>query len=124
MISDDMIKTLADIGFMASSSGCSKHAFAIFSGIEVARPDNVLPDIGYAMEFMNRKKYQEAISVLKKQALVKDPDNVAVKAFIGMALMLDGHNKESEECLSEIENCDDSATAKMAKELLENVRSN
>lgn len=124
MISDKTVKTLADIGFMASNCGYSKHAFAIFSGIETVRPDNVLPDIGYALEFINRKKYQEAISILKKQGLKKDSENAAVKAFIGMALMLDGHNKDSEECLSEIENCEDSAAATMAKELLDNIRNN
>ncbi|WP_263079688.1 hypothetical protein [Endozoicomonas sp. Mp262] len=119
-----MIKTLADIGFMASSSGQTKHAFAIFTGIEAVKPDSILPDIGYALEFMNKKKYQEAISILTKQALQKEPDSAAAKAFIGLALMLDGHNKKSEDCLEAIKNSDDSAASKMAKELLDHIRSN
>ncbi|MDP0561961.1 MAG: hypothetical protein QS721_06375 [Candidatus Endonucleobacter sp. (ex Gigantidas childressi)] len=124
MISDKIVKILADVGFMASNCGYSKYAFAIFNGIETVRPDSVLPDIGYALEFINKKKYQEAIRILRKQGLKKDSENTAVKAFIGMALMLDGHNKESEECLGEIENCEDSVSATMAKELLEDIRSN
>ncbi|MDD7805307.1 MAG: tetratricopeptide repeat protein [Endozoicomonas sp. (ex Botrylloides leachii)] len=120
-IPDDMIKTLADIGFMASSSGHSKHAFAIFSGIETAKPDSILPDIGYAMEFMNKKKYQEAIALLKRQGLKKDPENTAVQAFIGLALMLNGHNKDAEKCLNELTDTNDSTVATMANELLENI---
>ncbi len=122
MITDKTVKILGDIGFMASSTGMTKHAFAIFAGIEKARPDSVLPDIGYALEFMNKKKYQEAISILKKQALKKDPGNAAAQAFIGLALMLDGHNKESEECLEAIKSTEDSAAANMAKELLKEIR--
>ena len=124
MIDNKMIKTLADIGFMASSAGHSKHAFAIFSGIETAKPNSVLPDLGYAMEFINKKKYQSAVSVLTKQALKKDPTNDTVKAFIGLALMLDGHNKESEEQLNKIKNSSDSTAARLANELLENIRNN
>ena len=124
MIPDNIIKMMADIGFMASSSGYSKHAFGIFMGIEAVKPDSVLPCIGYAMEFMNKKKYQEAISILKKQGLAKEPDNAAVKAFIGLALMLDGHNKECEDYLASVENASDSAAATMASSILKEARAN
>lgn len=123
ILSDGMIKKLADIGFMASGSGYSKHAFAIFGGVEIARPDNVLPAIGYAMEFMNKKKYPEAIKILKTQGLEKDPENPAIQAFIGLVLMLDGHNKESEAYLDSIDTHNDSAVTNMVDELLEYIHS-
>ncbi len=124
MISDDLVKKLADIGFMASTSGLRKQAFAIFAGIETAKPKSVLPDIGYALEFINKKKYQHAIALLQRQTLPKDPDNAAVKAFIGLALMLDGHNKECEACLHEIKDSNDGAAIHMANQILEHIHSN
>ncbi|PJE80416.1 hypothetical protein CI610_00599 [invertebrate metagenome] len=122
MLKEDTVKLLADIGFMASSAGLSKHAFAIYSGIETARPDSILPDIGFALEFMNRKKFQEAISILEKQALKKSPDDPIATAFIGLALMMDGRNKESEDCLTKVEKSTGKEAVTMAKALLEKIR--
>lgn len=121
MIDDKLLKMLADIGFMASSAGLPKNAFAILNGIEKARPDSALPSIGFAMEFMNRKRHQEALDILHKDGLTKEPDNDAVKAFIGMGLMLAGRNKESEDTLEALLESDDLIAATMAKELLQNI---
>ena len=121
MTDEKLIKTLADIGFMASSAGLPKHAFAIFNAIEKARPDSVLPYLGFALEFMNKKMNQEALEVLEKQALPKAPDDPSVKAFIGMALMLEGRNKESENLLTVALNADDPEVKTMAGELLDNI---
>lgn len=123
MIDDKLVKILADIGFMASGVGLPKNAFAIFNGIEKARPDSPVPSIGFAMEFMNRKRHQEAIDILHKDGLAKDPDNITVKAFIGMGLMLEGRNKESEDILTTLLNCGDPETEVMAQELLNNIQS-
>ena len=123
MIDDKLLKLLADIGFMASGVGLPKNAFAIFAGIEKARPDSAMPSIGFAMEFMNRKRHQEAIDILHKEGLARDPENATVKAFIGMGLMLEGRNKESEEMLIPLVECDDPEASVMAKELLSHIHS-
>ena len=123
MIDDKLLKLLADIGFMASGVGLPKNAFAIFAGIEKARPDSAMPSIGFAMEFMNRKRHQEAIDILHKEGLARDPENATVKAFIGMGLMLEGRNKESEEMLTPLLESDDPQASVMAKELLSHIHS-
>lgn len=123
MIDDKLLKLLADIGFMASGVGLPKNAFAIFVGIEKARPDSAVPSIGFAMEFMNRKRHQEAIDILHKEGLARDPENATVKAFIGMSLMLEGRSKESEEMLIPLLESDDPEASVMAKELLSHIHS-
>ena len=122
MIDDKLLKTLADIGFMASGTGLPKNAFAIFNGIEAARPDSSVSSIGFAMEFMNRKRHQEALDVLHK-ALKTNPDDPDILAFIGMSLMLEGRNKESEDYLSQLLTSTDTEAATMAKELLAGIHS-
>jgi predicted Zn-dependent protease len=121
MTDDNLIKTMADIGFMASSTGMSKHAFGIFSALEKVRPDSVLPTLGFAMCFINKKMNQEALEILHKEAIPKDPEHPAVKAFIGMALMLEGRNKESEDILVATAAMDDPEASVMAKELLSDL---
>ena len=123
MIDDKLLKTLADIGFMASSAGLPKNAFGIFSGIEAARPDSPLSTIGFALEFMNRRRHQEAIDILHKEGLTKHPDDPAIKAFLGLALMFEGRNKESEDYLKPILTSEERDPALMAKELLGNIHS-
>ncbi|WP_299730911.1 hypothetical protein [uncultured Endozoicomonas sp.] len=121
MIDDKLLKTLADIGFMASATGLPKHAFGIFNGIEAARPDSPLSTIGIAMEFMNRKRHQEAIDLLHKEGLKKFPDDPSVQAFLGMALMFEGRNKESEGFLTPLLNSSELEPNVMAKELLSHI---
>lgn len=121
MIDDKLLKLLADIGFMASGVGLPKNAFAIFAGIEKARPDSPMPSIGIAMEFMNRRRHQEAIDILHKEGLARDPESPTVKAFIGMGLMLEGRSKESEEMLTPLLDSDDPEASVMAKELLSHI---
>ncbi len=123
MIDDKLLKKLADIGFMASGTGLPKHAFGIFNGIEAARPDSPLSTIGFALEFMNRKRHQEAIEILHREGLAKHPDDPAIKAFLGMALMFEGRNKESEDFLKPLLDVSDVEPAVMAKELLANIHS-
>ncbi|MGI9276954.1 MAG: tetratricopeptide repeat protein [Endozoicomonas sp.] len=121
MTDEILIRKVADIGFMASSAGLPKHAFAIFNAIEKARPDSTLPYLGFALEFMNKKMNQEALEILEKQALPKAPDDPSIKAFIGMVLMLEGRNKESEDYLTAALNTDEPEVKVMAGELLNNI---
>ena len=122
MVSDNTIKTIADIGFMAATNGMSKHAFGIFCALEKVRPDSVLPSLGFATVFINKKMNQEALEILHKEALPKDPDSPAVKAFIGLALMLEGRNKESEDTLNAAKKSKDEQARAMAEELLAEIR--
>ncbi|MFK0573439.1 tetratricopeptide repeat protein [Endozoicomonas sp.] len=121
MIDNKLLKVLADIGFMASGTGLPKHAFGIFNGIEAARPDSPLSTIGFALEFMNRKRHQEAIDLLHKEGLKKHPEDPTIKAFVGLALMFEGRNKESEGYLNPLLSSSELEPSIMAKELLANI---
>ena len=122
MVDDKLIKTLADIGFMATSNNMSKHAFAIFHALEITRPDNPIAHIGIAFQYMNKKLHQDALDILHKKALPLDKDNPATKAFIGMCLMYLGRNKESEDYFNQVKGSGDPETMIMAEELLTHMR--
>ncbi|AMO56048.1 hypothetical protein GZ77_04270 [Endozoicomonas montiporae] len=121
MADDSLVKTLADIGFMATSNNMPKQAFAIFYGLEKARPDSPLPHIGYAFQYMNKKLHRDALDILHKKALPLDENNPVTKAFIGMALMFEGRNKESEDYLADVSAADDESAKIMANELLSHI---
>ncbi len=122
MVSADTLRLLADIGFMATSSGYSPQAKALFHAIELTRPDSVLPHIGMALNCMNLNKHQEALDILEKKALKLEPDNATVQAFMGMALMMLGRSSESERCLSALTDSDDTLAATLASNLLAELK--
>ena len=71
---------------------------------------------------MNKKLHKDALDILHNKALPLDKDNPTTKAFIGLALMFEGRNKESEDFLSEVSAQDDDSAKIMAKELLAHIR--
>ena len=122
MVSADTLRLLADIGFMATSSGFSPQAKSLFNAIELNRPDSVLPYIGHALNCMNMNKNQEALDILEKKALKIEPDNPTVQAFMGMALMLLGRSSESERCLEGIVDSEDTLASGLANNLLSELK--
>jgi len=123
MVSVETLRLISDIGFMATSNGLSTQAKSIFDAVELLRPDSVLPDIGKALNYLNLNQFQNALDVLEKKALKKEPDDPTVNAFIGMALMLMGRNNESEGFLKPVLNQDDKVAANLASTLLEELKS-
>ena len=122
MISAEILRKLADIGFMATSGGFSRQAQNIFSAIELSRKDNVVPYIGMAINMMNMRKTQDALEILEKKALPLEPDNQVLHAFKGMALMLLGRSSESEKCLNNILSSNpDPMTINLAQGLLDEL---
>ena len=117
MISAEILRKLADIGFMATSGGFFRQAESIFKAIELNKKNNVLPYMGMALNLMNMEKGQEALDILEKKALKIEPDNHVLQAFKAMALMLLGRNSESETCLNGI-------VAKSTDDLAQNLAKN
>lgn len=122
MINAEILRKLADIGFMATSGGFFRQAESIFKAIELNRKDNILPHMGMALNLMNMEKGQEALDILEKKALKIEPDNHVLHAFKAMALMLLGRNSESENCLNNImTKSTDNVSKNLAQNLLEEL---
>ena len=122
MLDKKVARLAADIALMASAARLPKHAFGIYKGLEHINNNNSISTIGIALEFMNRKRYQETIDLLQKH-LKENPKHEEVKVFLGMALMLDGRNKESEDILNKLTSSKDEKVMHMATELLSEIHS-
>jgi len=123
MVDAEILRKLADIGFMATGGGLFRQAEAIFHAIELNRKDNVLPHMGMALNLMNMELAEDALNVLEKKALKMEPENQVLQAFKAMALMQLGRNNESETCLHQIvtKSKDDIAVT-LAENLLSELR--
>lgn len=89
-------KLLAEIGFLAAGRGLPSVARNILEALLEANPSESGAVIGLAIADLTEKKFDQAISILQKRVLDKDPDNDMALAFLGMSLKMAGRAAESE----------------------------
>jgi predicted Zn-dependent protease len=120
-IDDDTVKLLAEIALMAGGYGMTARADAIVVGLEQARPDNERPHLLRAITRLNAKDTATAERILREQALRVNPNSAMSKAFLGIALHMQGRTNERDRVLNEVIAADDDEEAvKIARDLLGN----
>lgn len=103
-LSADMLQTLGEVAFVATTCGLWNHAEDIFNGIKAVRPWSELPVISQALARMSVFDDGRAIELLSNEALTINPDNEIAKAFLGMALKRCGFAQKSKEVLDDVVN--------------------
>lgn len=93
-LSDDDLRLVAQIGFIALESAQVLHAQVIFDALRVIKPEKALPWIGLSQVQLGLGRAQEAVRMLRK-ALVEHPDDGDLLAYLGLALREAGHDRES-----------------------------
>lgn len=84
---EQALRELARVGFLAVHVGEPAAARAIFSALAVLRPDSTLPHIGRAMAEQAAGRMDEAVRWLREEGLKALPDNEELTAFLGLALV-------------------------------------
>jgi hypothetical protein len=101
-LTNEQIRLLAEIGFMAAGIGQSARAEKIFSAIAVLRPNTAAPYIGIAMARLNARDFEGAIRVLRDDGMKAVQDNAEIRVFLGLALGLANRAAESERVLRQV----------------------
>ena len=114
----ETVKLLTEIGFMAAAHCRVKEATTIFEGLQAMRPDSEYPAIGLAVAQLSGKHFDQAIKLLRENALAKNPDSADAKSFLGLALKMAGRTSESETPLKEAVASGNGAAKAMAETLL------
>ncbi|MES3002906.1 MAG: hypothetical protein V4787_19610 [Pseudomonadota bacterium] len=93
-LTDDDLRLVAQIGFIALESAQVLHAQVIFDALRVIKPEKSLPWIGLSQVQLGLGRAQEAVRMLRK-ALVEHPADGDLLAYLGLALREAGHERES-----------------------------
>ncbi|NJN46705.1 MAG: hypothetical protein HC808_09750 [Candidatus Competibacteraceae bacterium] len=119
-IDDDTVKLLAEIAFMAGGYKMIGPSDTIAVGLERARPDSERPHLVRAITRLNAKDTATAERILRDQALKINPNSAMSKAFLGIALHMQGRINERDQVLNEViaTDDDDEDAVKIAKDLL------
>ncbi|MEJ5301187.1 MAG: HrpB1 family type III secretion system apparatus protein [Thermodesulforhabdaceae bacterium] len=97
-----LVKILMELGMMASGYHWKDDAEKIFTGLRVMRPQAEEPFIGLALMWMMAGSNDEAVQILKNEALSRHPESEVVKAYLALALKLSGRTSESEQVAREL----------------------
>jgi predicted Zn-dependent protease len=117
-IDTQTVRLLTEIGFMAMSRGKAREAEAIFAGVQAARPESETPAIGLALTRIGARKLDDAIRILREEALTRKPESAEAKCYLGLALKLAGRSSEAEKVLREAAGAATGETKAMAESLL------
>lgn len=95
------VRLLTEIGFLAAGRGRVREALAVLEGVRVLRPGEAASFVGMALAHMNAGDPAEAARLLRDRALpaVGAEEAGMVRAFLALALKLDGRPRESAEAV-------------------------
>ncbi|HAO34173.1 MAG TPA: hypothetical protein PLP22_11860 [Candidatus Competibacter sp.] len=117
-VTEQQVKQLTAIGFLAADHGLNTEGEAIFHGLSAFRPDSEYPLIGLALTQIGAGRHDAALSTLNERALRVNPASATAKCFVGLALKLAGRVQESERWLQEVAATADDQDAKTLAENL------
>lgn len=95
-------KLLGEIGMLAAGHGYEKQAVAIFEGLKAVRPASEAPAIGLAVVHLSNGRAEDAVRVLRDEALAVNPGSDLARSFLGLALKAAGRAQESEQLLRDV----------------------
>lgn len=118
-IDDDLIKLLAELAFIAGGYSMVAQSDMIATGLEAIRPDSERPHLVRAITRLNLKDAVAAERILRDQALKIQPNSSMAKAFLGVALHMQGRLNERDRTLREVTAAhDDEDAVQIANDLL------
>lgn len=89
------LRLLARIGFIACDSGQASAARAIFEALRLHRPGQTLPWIGLACAALAHDHPEQAVALLRDEALPRHADDGELRAFLGLALQCAGLREQA-----------------------------
>jgi hypothetical protein len=93
---------LTEVGFLASATGDTQRAEAIFGALERVRPAGAYCYVGLALACLNAGRADDAVGALDRGLLRVAPDDrESLQAFRGLALQLAGRSSESMRALAQ-----------------------
>jgi Flp pilus assembly protein TadD len=120
LTSDDM-RLIAEIGFIGTQSGQLAASRALFEALQVLRPQSTLPHIGRALAALEAQRGDDAIRILRDEALQQHPGDAEVMAFLGLALHNARRTTEARQVLNAVvtqEGMGNEPAIRMAQKLL------
>jgi hypothetical protein len=101
-VSSELLQLLSQAAYLACFRGDSKHSQIIMDGVNAVGREQIPIKMGLAIIKVYAGQYKQAITILRDQILLEDPNHMTAKCFLGMALKQVGEKAASREMLEEV----------------------
>ena len=91
----EILQLLSEVGYMACFKGDSERSQTIMDGVEAVGKEQAPIKMGVAITKIYAGEFDNAISILRDDILVQEPDHMSAKCFLGIALNLTGSEDEA-----------------------------
>lgn len=118
-VDDEMVDLLVELGLIASGYRMSAEATAIAAAVQAERPRSTRPHLIRAMTHLGTGNAAAAVKELHEQALAVDAEDPMVKAFLALALHVEGRGTERDRVAAEVlEQGSDKAAVALAQSVM------
>ena len=101
-VTTELLQLLSEVGYMACFRGDSDRAQVIMDGVDAVGKEQTPIKMGLAITKIYSGDLEQAISILRDDILVKEPDHMSAKCFLGIALNLVGNQDQANELFEEV----------------------
>lgn len=118
-IDSQLIRLIFEAGFLAGANNMPDDSETIFNAVKIFRPESEYPYIGSAVTCLNMGKNDDAVRILRDEALKVNPESNIARAFLGLSLKFSGLMDQSRTILQEvIDSGKDEKAVNMAEAIL------
>lgn len=101
-VSTELLQILSEVGYMACFKGDIERSERIMDGVNAIGIAQIPIKMGVAIARVYAGKYEQAISILRDDILVEDPNHMSAKCFLGIALTQAGDKTEAGSLFEEV----------------------
>jgi hypothetical protein len=112
--SSELLQIMSEVGYLACFKGDVERSQVIMDGVNAIGVEQTPIKMGVAISKVYAGQYDQAIDILRDQILVREPEHMSAKCFLGIALSQKGQKAEAKELLEDVirrGNQDESAIA-------------
>lgn len=98
----ELLQSMAEVGYMACFKGDVNNSQQIMDGIQAISIEQTPVKISVALVRLYAGRYDEAVSILRDQVLINEPDHMSAKCFLGIALNQKGEKAAARELFQDV----------------------
>lgn len=97
-----LLQLMSEVGYIACFGGDVKRSQLIMDGVDAIGVEQTPIKMGVAITKIYAGLYEQAVHILRDDILLKEPDHMSAKCFLGIAMNQKGHRVEAKELFEEV----------------------
>ncbi|HRJ54060.1 MAG TPA: tetratricopeptide repeat protein [Candidatus Thiothrix moscowensis] len=101
-VNNELLQLLSEVSYLACFKGDMQRSQVIMDGVDALGGEQIPVKMGVAITKVYAGDYAQAIVILRDQILVREPEHMSAKCFLGIALSQTGSADEAKNLFEEV----------------------